>query len=179
MLRSPAAAALLSLISGAAWGASSPETDAQWDRYFAVWANDATATPQAVEALYAARVNYYGHEMTAAEVYRDKLYLMRQWPARIYRVRPGTVSASCSEDDNRCRVNVVLDFLSANPARRAGVMGTVSLSLLLAGPSGQKKIEDENGATVLRSGCMLAGPDWRAMSNWQCAPYRFPPLPSS
>jgi hypothetical protein len=80
MLRSLAAAALFSLGSAYAWGASSPAMHAHWDSYFSVWANDATATPQAVEKFYANRVNYYGREMTPAEVYRDKLYLIQRWP---------------------------------------------------------------------------------------------------
>jgi hypothetical protein len=45
MLRSLAAAALFSLGSAYAWGASSPAMHAHWDSYFSVWANDATATP--------------------------------------------------------------------------------------------------------------------------------------
>ncbi|MBV9288301.1 MAG: hypothetical protein JO288_10855 [Hyphomicrobiales bacterium] len=178
MLRYLAATALISLASSAAWGTSSPETDAQWDRYFSVWANEGTATPQAVEKFYANRVNYYGREMTLAEVYRDKLYLMRQWPARAYTVRPGTVQASCSENHDSCRVTLALDFLAANPDRRIGVQGTVTLSLLLANLAGQMKIEDENGVTVLRSSCMLSSSDWRQMSNWQCSNFHFPPLPS-
>jgi hypothetical protein len=176
MLRNLAAATLFSLASGAAWGASSPETDAQWDRYFSVWANGGTATPQAVEKSYASRVNYYGRDMTSADVYRDKLYLMHQWPVRAYHVRAGTAQTSCSEDNARCRVTLVLDFLSANPARRIGVQGVASLSLQLAGPDGQMKIERETGVTVLRSSCTLSSSDWRQQSNWRCAPFHFPPL---
>jgi len=179
MLRNLAAAALVSLASSATWGAASPVTDAQWDNYFTVWANDASATPQAVEHFYASRVNYYGREMTSAEVYQDKVYLMRQWPIRTYRVRPGTVMTSCSENHDRCQVSLALDFLSANPARGVGAQGVASISFLLSGSEGQMKIERENGVTVLRSSCALSGADWRQQSNWRCSDYYFPRFPSS
>ena len=178
MLRNLAAAGLLSAACVPAW-ASAPETDAQWERYFSVWANDGTATPGAVEKFYAGRVNYYGHEMTPAEVYRDKSYLMRLWPVRSYHVRPGTVRSSCSGDNNNCQVTLALDFLSGNPARGDGVLGVATLSLALTRQDGEMKIERENGVTVLRSSCRLQGSDWRLESSWQCSPFHFPPLPGS
>jgi hypothetical protein len=48
MLRSLLAAAF-SLGSAYAYGASSPATDAHWESYLSVWANNGTATLQAVE----------------------------------------------------------------------------------------------------------------------------------
>ena len=178
MLRSLAAAAL-SLGASCAWGASSPATDAQWERYFAVWAKDGTATPQVVEEFYASRVNYYGHEMTPAEVYQDKLHLIRLWPIRTYHVAPGTVVTRCSEDNNRCDTTLVLDWQSANPAHRIGAQGATTVSLALTRQGGQMKIERESGVPLVRSSCKLAAPDWRQGSNWQCSAYYFPPLPSS
>ena len=175
MLRSLAAAALLSLGSAYAWAASSPETDAQWESYFSVWANDGTATPQAVEKFYASRVNYYGREMTPAEVYQDKSYLIRRWPIRAYHVVPGSVIALCSEDHDSCQVTLVMDFRSENPALGVGVQGETTVSLLLARQGGQMKIERENGVPLLRSSCRLVAPDWRQKSNWRCSAFQFPP----
>jgi len=153
--------------------------DAQWGHYFSLWANDATASPQAVERFYASRVNYYGREMTNADVYRDKLYLMRLWPIRAYNVAPGTVVTSCSEDNSRCQVTLVLNFLSENPARGIGVQGETTVSLALVRENGEMKIERENGVPLVRSSCRLTGPNWRVSSNWRCSAFHFPPLPIS
>ncbi len=155
MLRSLTAAALFSLASACAWGASSSAEDAYWDSYFSVWANDATATPQAVEKFYANRVNYYGHEMTRAQVYQDKLYLIRRWPIRSYHVVPGSVGVSCSDDHNSCQVTVVMDFRSENPALGVGVQGETTVSLSLIRQDGQMKIEREYGVPLLRSSAAL------------------------
>lgn len=174
MLRSLAAAAF-SLASAYAWAASSPETDAQWQSFFSTWANDETATPQAVEKFYANRVNYYGHEMTPAEVFQDKLHLIRLWPIRTYHVVPGTVATTCTEDHDRCEVTLVMDFRSANPARGLEMRGETTVSLALAREGDQIKIERESGVPLLRSSCRLEAEDWRAKSNWRCSAFHFPP----
>lgn len=177
MLRSLAAAAVL-LCSACAWGASSRATDAQWEGYFNVWAKDATATPQAREQFYASRSNYYGHEMTPAEVYRDKLHLIRLWPMRSYHVAPGTVVTSCSQDHNRCAVTLVLDWQSANLTLGIGTQGATIVSLDLIRQGGQMKIGRESGVPLLRSTCKLAAPEGHKAA-WQCSAYRFPPLPTN
>ena len=179
MLRNLAAAAFFPLASAYAWGASPPATDAKWDSYFSVWANDVTATPEAVEKFYATRVNYYGREMTQAKVYQDKSYLIRRWPVRTCHVVPGSVSTSCSEDESRCQVTLVMDFQSENPALRTGVQGETAVSLSLIRQDAQMKIERENGVPLLRSSCKLVAPDWRQKSDWRCAAFQFPSLPTS
>ena len=73
---------------------------------------------QAVEKFYADIVNYYGWEMTQAEVYQDKSYLIRRWPDRTCPVVPGSVSTSCSEDESRCQVTLVIDFQSESPSQK-------------------------------------------------------------
>ena len=175
MFRSLAATAL-SLASACAWAASTPTTDAQWQSYLSVWANDGTASPEAVERFYASRVNYYGREMTPGEVYRDKSYLIRQWPARTYRVVPGSVATSCSADKNSCEVTLVMDYRSANPVEGIGVEGETTVSLELIKQDGRMKIDRENGVSLMRSSCRLASPDWRQKSNWRCSAYRVPSI---
>ncbi len=178
MLRSLAATTLV-FGAASAWGASLPATDAQWEGYFALWARDGTATPQAVEEYYASRVNYYGHEMTPAEVYQDKLHLMRLWPIRSYHVAPGTVATKCSQDDNTCAVTLVMDYLSGNPALGAGVQGATTVSLVLTRQGGQMKIERESGVPLLRSSCKVAALGWGQRSHWRCSASYLPPLPNS
>jgi hypothetical protein len=177
MLRSLAAAALL-FEAACAWGASPPATDAQWESYFALWAKDETATPHAVEEYYATRVNYYGHEMTPAEVYRDKLHLTQLWPIRNYHVAPGTVVTKCSQDGNTCAVTLVMDYLSGNPALGIGVQGATTVSLMLTRQGGMMKIERETGVPLLRSSCKVAALDWGQRSHWRCSASYFPPLPN-
>jgi hypothetical protein len=178
MLRSLIAAAFL-LGSAYAYGASSPATDARWESYLSVWANNGTATLQAVEEFYASRVNYYGREMTPAEVYQDKMHLIRLWPIRTYHLVPGTVASSCSENNDRCEVTLVMDFQSENPALGIGVRGETTVSLALVKQGGRMKIERESGVPLLRSSCKLAAPEWRQKANWRCSPFQLPPLPTS
>ena len=170
MLRSVTAVALFWLASACAWAAPSPANDAYWDSYFSIWANNATASPQAVEKFYANRVSYYGHEMTPAEVYQDKLYLIRRWPVRSYHVVPRSVATVCGDNHDSCQVTLVMDFWSANPALGVGVQGETTVSLSLIREGDDMKIDRENGVPLLRSSCKLMGPDWRQKSSWRCSP---------
>ena len=132
-----------------------------------------------MEKFYANRVNYYGREMSPAEVYRVKLYLIQRWPIRPYHVVPGSVATLCSGDHDSCQVTLVLDFQSESPALRIGVQGETTVSLVLSRKGGQMKIEGENGVPLLRSSCKLLAPDRHQKSNWRCSAFQFPPLPTS
>jgi hypothetical protein len=178
LFRTWAALALFAMIQDVR-AASTPEIDARTNAYFAIWANDATVTPQAVEKFYATRVDYYGQSLSREEVYRNKLYLIGLWPHRTYRVEPGSVLTSCDAGKSRCQITAVLDYQSVNPARLIGTQGATTVSLSLVRQDGLLKIERESGVPLKRSTCTLRAPDWTQLSNWHCSAYQFPPLPSS
>lgn len=143
------ALALLSLVPARpAVAAGAP--DAIMDQFFGIWDDDAHVTPQAVAALYAPRVTYYGQELTAAGVYANKRAFTRRWPDRRYAVVPGTVSKGCNASRSRCAVSVTLAYTARSEARDAAARGWTRVSLALARQDGQLKITRESGRPVSR-----------------------------
>lgn len=150
---------------------SSRDTDARMDAYFAIWSNNASVTREAVDALYARQVDYYGRSMSRANVYHNKQYLIRLWPDREYRVEPGSVSKTCDAAADRCQVTAILDWKAANSVRAVGTQGATTLVLGLSRENGVLKIDRESGVPVARSTCRLGSESWR------CSAFRLPALP--
>ena len=142
------------------------DPDRRMDSYFSIWADNARVTPEAVDRLYASRVIYYGKPMTPGQVYRDKLNYIRQWPDRIYRVVPGSVSRSCTPGQDSCRITAILSWQKADRSGRRGSKGANTITLTLVREDGALKIARESGTPVARSAC------WDAGGRWRCSGYR-------
>lgn len=150
-------------LAGPAWSAPS---DLRMDRYFSIWADNARVTPEAVEAIYASHVVYYGKPMTPEQVYRDKLNYIRQWPDRRYGVVPGSVSKTCSPVAETCRITAILSWERAGRSGRHGSKGSNTITLTLVRQDGVLKIARESGTPIASSACRDAGVGWR------CSGYR-------
>jgi hypothetical protein len=120
---------------------------AHMDEYLSIWANNGAITPATVARLYARRVDYYGHPMSAEAVYRDKLAFAETWPVRRYAAVPGTVSNDCTDAAPRCRVSAVMRWSRTDRAGR-GSSGINTVRLDLARQDGTLKILRESGEPV-------------------------------
>ena len=158
--------ASLACILGLTVAASAAEPDAQMNRYFSIWADNARVTPEAVDRLYADRVVYYGKSMTSAEVYRDKRTFIQQWPDRRYNVVPGSVSKACGRGEASCKVFAILEWQKSDPSTRRGSKGANTITLTLVRQNGSLKIARESGSPVARSSCQGRG------ERWTCSGYR-------
>jgi hypothetical protein len=138
----------LCVAAGSARSAESP--DALMDEFFANWDNNARVTAQSVAAVYAPEVVYYGRRLTRDGVLRDKLAFVRRWPARSYRVVPGSVRKSCDAGQSRCRIDLVLAYEAVSEARQASSRGETTVHLNLVRDNGVLKITSENGAPIHR-----------------------------
>lgn len=143
-MRHAIAIPILVALSGAA-GATPAQRDAHMDDYLAIWSRNGAITPATVSRLYARRVDYYGHAMSADAVYRDKLAFTRAWPVRRYAAVPGTVTNDCGAGADRCRVTALMRWSRADGAGHSA-SGTNSVRLDLARQDGALKIVRESGA---------------------------------
>jgi hypothetical protein len=145
-MRHAIAIPILVALCGSA-GATPAQRDARMDGYLAIWSNNGAITPATVARLYARRVDYYGHPMSAEAVYRDKLAFAERWPLRHYAAVPGTVTNDCSDASPRCRVSAVMRWTRADRAgRRESGTNTVRLDLMRQ--DGTLKIVRESGEPV-------------------------------
>ena len=148
-MRHALAMPMLLVLSGAA-SATPAQRDARMDGYLAIWSRDAAITPANVARLYARRVNYYGHAMSAEAVYRDKLAFAKAWPVRRYAAEPGTVTNDCGAAADTCRVAAVMRWSRSGAAGHREA-GTNSVRLDLAREDGALKIVRESGEPVTGS----------------------------
>ena len=143
----PAVPILLAL-SAVPAAAAPASRAAHMDAYLAIWARNDAIDPATVARLYARRVVYYGHPMSAAAVYRDKLAFATTWPVRRYAAVPGTVANDCGDAATMtCRVSAVMRWSRADRAGR-GSSGTNTVRLDLAREDGTLKIVRESGEPV-------------------------------
>ncbi len=131
--------------------ASAAGDDGVVAQFFAIWDRNAAVTPEAVHALYAREVDYYGETLTADQVFANKQRFIRRWPDRRYAVVPGTVAKGCDPAQSRCHVSAVLAYHAQSATRGASAGGYTRVSLDLVRENGELKIARESGRRVTRS----------------------------
>ncbi len=129
-------------------GAAPAARAAHMDEYLSIWSNNAAIAPATVARLYGRHVDYYGHSMSAGDVYRDKRAFVQQWPVRSYAAVPGTVVNDCADASARCHVGAVMHWRRVDRAGR-GESGTNTVRLELARENGTLKIVRESGTPVV------------------------------
>ena len=127
--------------------ATPPQFDAHMNASLAIWPQNPSIIPATVARLYARRVDYYGHPLSTEAVYRDKLAFVQRWPVRRCSAVPGTVTNTCDDASNRCRVTALLRWSRADGVGH-GESGTNSVRLDLAREDGTLKIVRESGEPV-------------------------------
>ncbi len=99
------------------------------------WSTPNAEALRSLDKLYAENVLYNGKATRRQAVLLDKRRMAERWPQRSYKVRPGSVSATCIDDANLCRVHVMVDWEHQNTATSAHARGSASFeySVALAG----------------------------------------------
>ena len=159
--------AILLCSVGFASTAMAADPDQEMNRYFSIWNSDSTVNLNSVAHIYARQVNYYGKLMTPAQVYRDKLNYIRQWPFRKYWVVPGSVSKDCNPAQTTCRITAILSWKKVDRSGRQGSKGANTITLTTVQENGVSKIARESGASVAQSECGET-----AQGPWHCLAYR-------
>lgn len=109
------------------------------------------ANPQALARMasyYAGSVEFYGKQLSHAEVMAEKETFAKRWPKRAYDVMPGTVSVYCSSDG--CLVDAIISWTAASDERGKKASGQSTWTLILAPSPTGLKIAGETGKTVKR-----------------------------
>ena len=143
LFRSALAALLLSAAPALAQGAGrgSAAQMRQWAEetayaYLQAWSEGGNAVPFDVSDFYGPRVSFFGRTVDRGGLYAEKRRFARRWPVRRYEHRPGTMSVSCTVENQACLVRSIVDWRAAAPARGAVSRGTsrFELGIGFAGP---------------------------------------------
>jgi hypothetical protein len=110
------------------------------------WSTPNAEALHSLDQLYAENVLYNGKSTRRQAVLVDKRRLAERWPQRSYKVRPGSVSTTCIDDANLCRVHMMVDWEHQNAATAARAHGSASFEYSVALSGGTPRIAAETSA---------------------------------
>jgi hypothetical protein len=84
------------------------------DALAARWSEPNARALDALGDLYADPVVYYGKATSRQWILYDKRHFAERWPQRRYRIRAGSMSTTCVDRTQMCRVKGTLDWEFAN-----------------------------------------------------------------
>jgi hypothetical protein len=104
--------------------------------YLEAWSSSGRAAANDVRDIYGPRVSFYGRFVDRSGLYAEKRRFARRWPVRRYEHRPGTMTVSCTVQNQACLVRSIIDWRAAAPARGAVSRGSsrFELGIGFAGP---------------------------------------------
>jgi hypothetical protein len=107
------------------------------------WSGPNTEALRSLDDLYADRVVYHGKATARQAVLLDKRRFAERWPERSYRIRANSVSATCVEAVESCRVKGVMDWELANATKAAKSRGVSNFEYNVTGAGDELKIAAE------------------------------------
>jgi hypothetical protein len=110
------------------------------------WSSPNAEALRSLDRLYAANVLYNGKPIGRQAVLLDKRRFALHWPHRSYKVRPGSVSTTCIDDANLCRVQMMVDWDHQNAATASRARGSTSFEYSIALAGDAPRIAAESSA---------------------------------
>lgn len=101
-----------------------------------------------MNSVYSGQVNYFGKELSADEVLKDKRRFADRWPSRQYAIRDGSLSVECAVI--LCRVNAIIDWQVRSEKRKKVASGASRASFLL--DTDRNTILRESGSVIRPEG---------------------------
>jgi hypothetical protein len=83
------------------------------------WSGPNENALRSLDELYADEVRYHGKLIPRKVVVLDTKRFAERWPERNYTIRPNSISATCVEPSEVCRVRITMDRILANGATKA------------------------------------------------------------
>ena len=152
----------LALIAPATLSAQLADGDGKADAeravqaYLAMWSSDKDVNSASVERFYAPHVIYYAKSLSRAQVLKDKLAYVKQWPVRHYTEVPGSFVALCDPQRTRCRVSVEMAWRRVSRTDKVSV-GRARLLFEFVPVEGGRKIARESARILWRRGAASGG----------------------
>jgi hypothetical protein len=100
------------------------------------WSGPNADMLRTLDSLYADQVLYHGKLVPRQEVLLDKRRFAEKWPERRYKIRPHSVSTTCYDEFQVCRVKAIVERELANTKAHAKSRDVASVEYRVA-PSGE------------------------------------------
>jgi hypothetical protein len=119
-------------------------------KYFSYWSTDNQLALQFLEDAFDENVDFYGASRAKRDILKEKMAMIKRWPARAYIERPGSIKVACSQIETKCRVSGLMDWEVKSEARNAVQSGLSEFAFILDYSRGTPKIVSETGSVLER-----------------------------
>ncbi len=119
-------------------------------KYFSYWSADNQLALQFLEDTFDEKVDFYGTQKAKREIVKEKISIIKRWPARAYIERPDSIKVTCSQAEKKCSVTGLIDWEAKSEARNAVASGVSEYAFVLDYSRGAPKVISETGAVVER-----------------------------
>jgi hypothetical protein len=119
-------------------------------RYYYTSSSQGEADGASLGALFAPQVNFYGKQMSSAEIMREKFAYNARWDQRRFAVRNDSMRVTCNSSGQICRAAgyVEWDFKSSSLSKVS--RGLSSFDFLVANPQTDPKVVGETSKVEQR-----------------------------
>ena len=127
------------------------EATAQFvQRYFSYWSTDDEQAIQYLTDSFEDSVIFYGKSTPKNTILKEKIAMIRRWPARVYAERPSSIRVTCNRSTMVCEVSGILDWEVRSEARTAIAGGVAQFRFSLDFTKGRPKVIAEDGEVLER-----------------------------
>lgn len=116
--------------------------------YLRIWSSNNAAPINAVPAMYARTVMFYGRRYTQDQLIAEKRRAIQHWPSRRYVHRPGTMRVTCNMPARECVTRSIIDFEVSNQRRHAAKRGSARFDLGISFAERSPRIVHEGGGSL-------------------------------
>ena len=110
------------------------------------WSGTNPAGVAGFDALYAAKIDYFGKQLSRDAVLADKRRFAKRWPERTYKIQSSYAECNASE----CFVDGYVEWETRSPARKTVASGVAGFSYVLLPLGDAFVIKRENSNVRLR-----------------------------
>jgi hypothetical protein len=115
--------------------------------YYDTWSGSDVTAVGFINNAYGDNVEFYGTQVTKAEVIKQKIAFIQRWPVRSYGERVGATVINCNPTIKTCSVSGIVDWSAQSVPRNVKTSGDASFELLLDLSGSTIKITREAGKT--------------------------------
>ena len=112
---------------------------------------DASESLRSLARIYADQVSFYDQQYSLDEIRRDKRNYLKRWPSRYFRARDDTIDIFCDSNNNRCDVDVIIDWQVASKKRNSSISGASTMRFEVQFNQAGPQIVSESGEVLYRN----------------------------
>jgi hypothetical protein len=119
-------------------------------RYYYASSSQGEAAGMRLSSIYGQEINFYGEQISNAEIMSKKIKYNAKWDTRRFALRDNSISVACNSSGQVCRATgqVEWDFYSSSVGRTS--RGMSSFDLLIANSESNPKVIGESGKVEQR-----------------------------